>query len=167
MLHHLALDETNASEGAIDPDSIRGHFGAKAIVQDGRRVPVHAGKRIIEAPIHPRGEPAPDIHEARVAIALRQPLEKRRAREVREVAAGEVTPTAELSVVRQASLDRPLPERRRPPDAVRPARTRHDPLDIGRIAFDQPSGRADGDRAHAERGEAPERARERITGWPR
>ena len=100
MLDHLTLDETGAHHRAVDSHSFRRDLSAKAVVQHLGRLAIHPRKCLVEASIHTRRETPPDIDETRITVATRQPLEKRRAGEIREVASLEVTPVAHLFVGR-------------------------------------------------------------------
>ena len=71
-------------------------------------------------------------------MVAREPFEKRGPGKIREFAPLEVVPAAELRVVRQAALDRPLAQRRRPPDAVRSAAAGHEALDVRGVALNDP-----------------------------
>ncbi len=168
-LHELAVPSPLLADGAFQGDRLRRHLGGEAAVELVRRRAEHAGERFREAAWLARRQSAPDVDEARVsrALAMRQPLEKRRAHEVAHLPAPELADGVERLVRGQPPLERPLPEKRRPPHAVGTPASREPPLDVGRVSLADPGRDASWNRTEPKGEEAEQRTLERVSGGTR
>jgi hypothetical protein len=110
-----------------------------AVSQAIRRLEDDAGERLIERAILFGRQPAPDVDETGVAVLRDEPLEKRRAGQIRERSALVGARGIELLVCRQLALERPPSQEGRPPRSVRTACMRDASFDVRRIAFDRPA----------------------------
>src|SRR5438309_676467 len=105
----------------FDGKRIAGQLGGESPVQCARALSIDSCKRLVERAILSGRKPPPDVGEAGVAAPVSEPLEKRRAGEVRERPAFVCSRRIELLVCRKLAFERPLSEERRPPRSIRAA----------------------------------------------
>ena len=127
-LPELSLDQPGLLQALLLRERAGRQLGAEPVVERLRRFAEDPLERLGEAAAARGGHPFPQLRQRLPAVPVGEPLEIRRADEVRDRAAEPARRAVELAVVGQPALDRELSQHHRAEARAGPARAGSAPL---------------------------------------
>ncbi len=161
-LPELSLGEPGLLHASLLCERAHRQLGAEAAVEGLRRIAEDALERRRETAAARGSHALPEARQGLPAVAVGEPLEIRRADEVRDRAAEPALGAVQIVVVRQPALDRELAQHHRAEARARPARPGQRSLDDRGVALGHPLGRRERERTERRRRQQYEHGRRAV-----